>query len=208
MTFAMATAEAGESEEASISVMKEDSNHIELAIRIRDLIPRKGVSKFLHRVKKGTHPQDLVSNATFTRWILTASSLEFEAKVNRHHQHETSTSKLRIRKFPSDIDDMLVDVRQPPGREYSFLIVRARKRPPSVDWKRFLNENGTLDAGRVDEETQVAEKEKEKEKEASEKEKQEEQTMKKEKRMSEKEKSVEESRPRPSVYADNLKKSW
>jgi len=95
---------------------------------------------------------------------------------------------LKIRKFPSDIQDPLVDVRQPPGRDYSFLILHAKKRPPATDWKRFLSENGTLDVERVDEETRS-----EKEKEFVEKEKQ----------------DREEDQPRrPSVYSDNLKKTW
>jgi len=162
-----------------------------LAIKIRDLLPRKGVSKFLHRVKKGQHPQELASNATFTKWILTNNSLDYEAKIRTDQSsNQTSTSKLRIRKFPSEIDDQLIEIRQPPGRPYSFLIIRARKRAPTADWKRFLNDNGTLDADRVDEETQ-SEHEKVMAKE-----------MEKEKR------DVDDERPRKNVYADNLKKSW
>lgn len=83
-----------------------------------------------------------------------------------------------------------MDVRQPPGRNYSFLILQARKRPPTTDWKRFLQDNGTLDAGRVDEETFAAEKEKEKEIVEREKQK------------------MEDEPPKRSVYAENLKKSW
>jgi len=188
----MATAGAGD--EASVSISREDSSHVEMAIRILGLLPRKkGIKGIFQQAKKLQHPQKLVENATFTRWVLTSSSLDYEAKISQqHHSDQTSVSKLRIRKFPSDLDDLSIEVSQPAGRNFSFLIIRGKKRPPAIDWKRFLSDNGTLDAGQVEEESEVVAMDKE--------------TEDREKREQKEQQDTE--RPRRSVYQENLKKTW
>jgi len=143
---------------------------VEMLLKVRGLKPKSGFQKFLSNFSKHGDPSFLCANAEFTKWELSATSLALTVRVQtekprkkRHgkkHTAEAASSSsdlhtevfdFKIRRFPSDIhpETAKLEIMQPSGRSYSFIVLTMRKLDNSVSWKSFQADHGTLDASNI-----------------------------------------------------------
>uniref|UniRef100_A0A914VT37 Haloacid dehalogenase-like hydrolase domain-containing 5 n=1 Tax=Plectus sambesii TaxID=2011161 RepID=A0A914VT37_9BILA len=133
------------------TVNKEHGLDVELLLKVRGLKPKGGFRLFLSKFSKHDDPTFLCANAEFTKWDVTTQSLALAVRVQtekrrkkkegKHHVDtavdtvavpediHTETFEFKIRRFPSYVQPEItkLEIMQPTGRSYSFIVVTLRK---------------------------------------------------------------------------------
>uniref|UniRef100_A0A1I7XAK8 C2 NT-type domain-containing protein n=1 Tax=Heterorhabditis bacteriophora TaxID=37862 RepID=A0A1I7XAK8_HETBA len=138
----------------AISVIKDTGSKVELMFKVHGLKKRKSLLNSIVTVfKKANSPSRLLSNGKFTRFDLNAHSIYFsldvqtEKKMKKGNGNRTDTFVCEIRQFPTTInpDSAEFEVLEPASGECFIVLSLIKVDNLAVNWKEFLDSNGTLD---------------------------------------------------------------
>ncbi|EFO17135.2 hypothetical protein LOAG_11366 [Loa loa] len=141
---------------AGVSVSRDTGTKVDLILRIGGLRKRRSFfSSLVSTFKKPSDPSKMCSNATFTMFNLTTSSLHFSIDVQtdrRGKQKKGNTNRINtytcfIRKFPSSVnpDSAEFEIMEPASGNCFILLSLMKIDNLATNWKEFQDTNGTID---------------------------------------------------------------
>uniref|UniRef100_A0A5S6QXK8 Uncharacterized protein n=1 Tax=Trichuris muris TaxID=70415 RepID=A0A5S6QXK8_TRIMR len=137
-----------EPSEPCVSILHENVNVVDVAIRMTGLKPRRGLDKIIGFFKVEPLPDRLFENASFSSWNLSSGSLHLMVTV-RSKTTGDRRYRYSIAQFPCEIDvhrSKLKAQRSPHDPSHGFLILSLYKREPGCDWKTHFAMHGSLNA--------------------------------------------------------------
>ncbi|VDN55697.1 unnamed protein product [Dracunculus medinensis] len=124
--------------------------------RINGLRKRRNFfSSFISAFKKPSDPSKLSTNANFTQFNLTSTSLQLSVdiqterrKKRKGNANRLDTFKCYIRRFPTSInpDSAEFEIMEPASGNCFILLTLMKTDNLAVNWKEFQDSNGTIDA--------------------------------------------------------------
>ncbi|CAG9530263.1 unnamed protein product [Cercopithifilaria johnstoni] len=145
---------------AGVSVSRDTGTKVDLILRIGGLRKRRGFfASLVNAFKKPSDPSKICSNATFTTFNLTSSSLQFSIDVQterrekrkRGNTNRVDTYSCFIRKFPSSVnpDSAQFEIMEPASGNCFILLSLMKIDNLATNWKEFQDINGTIDVSSV-----------------------------------------------------------
>lgn len=142
--------------DVGVSVLRDTGTKVDLMLRVNGLQKRRDFFGSLVSVfKKPSDPSRLCSNATFTMFNLTSSSLQFSVDIRNERKRKrkkgnanrVDTYTCFIRKFPTSInpDSAEIDIMEPASGNCFILLTLLKTDNLATNWKEFQDSNGTID---------------------------------------------------------------
>ncbi|VDM91808.1 unnamed protein product [Litomosoides sigmodontis] len=139
-----------------VSVSRDTGTKVDLILRVGGLRKRRGFfSSLISAFKKPSDPSKMCSNATFTTFNLTSSSLQFSIDVQTERRgkrkkgntNRVDTYTCFIRKFPSSVnpDSAEFEIMEPASGNCFILLSIMKIDNLATNWKEFQDANGTID---------------------------------------------------------------
>jgi len=145
----------------AISVSRDTGTSVQLIIKVPGIRKRHSFfASLLSTFKKPSEPSRLLSNAQFTQWTLTESSLTFtmnvESKKQRKKRKDPNAMsydrfECRISRFPTRVnpESAEFEVLEPASGQPFILLSLSKLDNLGQSWKDYQHSNGTIDAGSV-----------------------------------------------------------
>ncbi|VDO30038.1 unnamed protein product [Onchocerca flexuosa] len=141
---------------AGVSVSRDTGTKVDLILRIGGLRKRRSFfASLVSAFKKPSDPSKLCSNATFTMFNLTSSSLQFSIDVRTERREKrkkgnanrVDTYTCFIRKFPTNVnpDSAEFEIMEPASGNCFILLSLIKIDNLATNWKEFQDSNGTID---------------------------------------------------------------
>ncbi|KAL6738935.1 hypothetical protein Aduo_012431 [Ancylostoma duodenale] len=136
------------------SVIRDTGTKVQLLFKAHGLKKRKSLLNSIVTVFKKPHsPSRLLSNGKFTKFDLKAHSISFtlevqtEKKRKKGNANRVDTFVCEIKQFPTAVnpDSAEFEVLEPASGECFILLSLIKVDNLTVNWKEFLESNGTLD---------------------------------------------------------------
>ncbi|KAJ1355630.1 hypothetical protein KIN20_013114 [Parelaphostrongylus tenuis] len=136
------------------SVIRDTGTKVQLMFKAHGLKKRKSIlNSIVTAFKKPHSPSRLLSNGMFTKFELKDRSLCFvlevqtEKKRKKGNENRVDTFVCEIKQFPSAInpESAEFEVLEPASGECFILLSLIKVDNLKVNWKEFLDSNGTLD---------------------------------------------------------------
>ncbi|VDM45684.1 unnamed protein product [Toxocara canis] len=138
-----------------VSVSRDTGTKVDLILRVAGLRKRRNFfASLVSAFKKPSDPSRLCSNATFTSFNLTSSSLQMSIDVQSERKkrrkgnaNRVDTYACSIRKFPTSVnpDSAEFEVMEPASGNCFILLTLIKTDNLSTNWKEFQDSNGTID---------------------------------------------------------------
>uniref|UniRef100_A0A0R3S6C4 C2 NT-type domain-containing protein n=1 Tax=Elaeophora elaphi TaxID=1147741 RepID=A0A0R3S6C4_9BILA len=140
---------------AGVSVSRDTGTKVDLILRVGGLQKRRSFfASLVSAFKKPSDPSKMCSNATFTTFKLTSSSLQFSIDVQtdprkkrKGNANRVDTYTCFIRKFPSNVnpDSAEFEIMEPASGNCFILLSLIKIDNLATNWKEFQDTNGTID---------------------------------------------------------------
>ncbi|KAL3982071.1 hypothetical protein ACH3XW_45650 [Acanthocheilonema viteae] len=141
---------------AGVSVSRDTGTKVDLILRVGGLRKRRSFfASLVSAFKKPSDPSKMCSNATFTMFNLTSSSLHFSIDVQserREKRKKGNTNRVdtytcSIRKFPSNVNPNSAEfeIMEPASGNCFILLSLMKIDNLATNWKEFQDTNGTID---------------------------------------------------------------
>ncbi|CAB3409343.1 unnamed protein product [Caenorhabditis bovis] len=138
----------------AVSVLRDSGSKVELILKAHGLKKKKSLLHSLVTVFKKPHqPSRLLANGKFTEFVLNENSLRFNLEVQTDKKKKKGNGNrvdrfvCEVKKFPTAInpDSAEFEVLEPASGEAFILLTMIKVGNLSVNWKDFLDQNGTID---------------------------------------------------------------
>ncbi|CAI5449594.1 unnamed protein product [Caenorhabditis angaria] len=138
----------------TVSVLRDTGSKVEIVLKAHGLKKKKGLlNSFVTVFKKPNQPSRLLSNGKFTEFTLKENSLRFsldvvtDKKKKKGNGNRVDTFVCEVKRFPTEVnpDSAEFEVLEPASGEAFILLTLIKLGNLSVNWKEFLDQNGTID---------------------------------------------------------------
>lgn len=135
-------------------VTKDTGSKVDVALKAHGLKKKKSlINSIVTIFKKPNQPSSLLSNGKFTEFVLNENSLKFtlevktDKKKKKGNGNRLDTFVCEVKRFPSRInpDSAEFQVLEPASGEAFILLSLIKVDNLNIDWKKFMDENGTID---------------------------------------------------------------